>query len=138
MSHPAAACLLAYDISSPRRLLRVSRLLRQHAFWLQYSVFIGCFAPAALTDLAGQLEALMDKRQDDIRIYSLPRSCHPELIGDSPWPEGLFWADLSPETLSQVMNSSTPYGENGKKMPNEGLYDLESMTCGQEPLKRTP
>ena len=73
--------LIAYDISSPRRLSRVHRQLKKVAVPIQYSVFIGAFSHSNLTSLIITLKNIIDSRDDDIRIYSLPENIKEERMG---------------------------------------------------------
>lgn len=108
VNHSAAAYLVAYDISCPRRLGRVHRHLTRRAFWVQYSVFAGAFTPAAVETLAQELRVLIHPKQDDVRIYRLPENARPVLFGKSLWPEGALFGGLRPAPLAAVTDSLTP------------------------------
>jgi len=84
--------LLAYDIREPKRLARVHRYLRRHAVPVQYSVFVARLTGRELTRIAGDLGALIDAREDDVRIYPLPAACETQLLGPDPWPRGVILA----------------------------------------------
>lgn len=65
--------VLAYDISmDPQRLVRVHRLVRKWGFPLQYSVFLIPAKPSRIRELLSELEAVIDPKLDDIRVYPLP------------------------------------------------------------------
>jgi CRISPR-associated protein Cas2 len=64
--------IIAYDISSPRRLARVHRHMVKHAIPLQKSVFMATMTVAQARKLRGELNALIDPKADDIRMYPLP------------------------------------------------------------------
>lgn len=67
--------VLAYDISmDPRRLVQVHRTVRRWGFPLQYSVFLIPATPTKMRTLLAELEAIIDPRLDDIRVYPLPAS----------------------------------------------------------------
>jgi len=82
----ARAWLIAYDISNPRRLRRVHRLLCRHAVPVQYSVFLFLDSPARMGQLISRLETLIDPREDDIRGYALPTTVELEVIGRGRLP----------------------------------------------------
>lgn len=83
-----AAWLIAYDIADARRLGRVHRFLKREAMPIQYSVFLGWFGEGRLQRLVSELEELIDRREDDVRLYHLPAGT--ELMGEGrQWfPEG--------------------------------------------------
>lgn len=81
--------LVCYDIADPRRLGRVYRLLTSCATPIQYSVFVLSEMPAKLPVLIKDLEEIIDSREDDIRIYSLPWHLRIEKFGRARFPEGI-------------------------------------------------
>lgn len=86
--------LIAYDITSPRRLGRVHRYLSQVAVPIEYSVF---FATGELPWLLGVLRetcALIDARSDDLRCYPLPGRGLKQRLGKATLPEGVYWSSL--------------------------------------------
>lgn len=86
--------LIAYDITSPRRLGRVHRYLSQVAVPIEYSVF---FVTGELPWLLGVLRetsALIDGRSDDLRCYPLPSRGLKQRLGKATLPEGVYWSDL--------------------------------------------
>ncbi len=108
MSRIAQAWLIAYDISCRRRWAVVHKYLCAHALWVQYSVFAGRFAPAQVERLAAELKLMIHPREDDVRIYRLPEFCHPRTIGQSLWPEEVFFNGLQPRPLQELTLSSMP------------------------------
>ena len=65
--------LVCYDITCPRRLGKVHRLLSKQARLVQYSVY-ACFGSRHdMRRLATEIEALIDPGSDDVRIYPLPQ-----------------------------------------------------------------
>jgi CRISPR-associated protein Cas2 len=65
--------LLAYDIADPDRLVRVHRAVRNVGLPLQYSVFLVPGTAAHIDALLAELDDIIDPREDDIRVYPLPR-----------------------------------------------------------------
>ncbi|MBE0426438.1 MAG: CRISPR-associated endonuclease Cas2 [Nitrospirae bacterium] len=64
--------LVCYDISDPRRLTRVFKLMKGNGIHLQYSVFHCSFTWPRLLEVKDKLRLIIDKRKDDVRIYPLP------------------------------------------------------------------
>lgn len=86
--------IICYDITEPRRLVRIHRALIKRALPIQYSVFLFQGTPEQLQACLAQLEALMDPRSDDIRAYPLPERGLRLVMGRSTLPEGIVWGDL--------------------------------------------
>ena len=86
--------LICYDIACPRRLGRIHRCLKRQAMAVQYSVFLFTGSPQQLERCLAELERLMDKRQDDIRAYPLPRRGLRLHQGRALLPEGIYWSGL--------------------------------------------
>ncbi len=63
--------LISYDIREPRRLLRVMRRVRQQAIPVQYSVYYAELYAHELNQLVTGLEALIEPKVDDVRIYAV-------------------------------------------------------------------
>jgi len=63
--------LVAYDISDPLRLQRVHRCLRREAVAMQESVFLVQRSQRGIGRLMDELEALMHRREDDLRAYPI-------------------------------------------------------------------
>lgn len=70
--------IIAYDISDPRRLGRVYRLMLKRAMPQQRSVFKASMNTVQARKLRDELAALIDCREDDVRLYALPAA--PEII----------------------------------------------------------
>lgn len=87
-------CLIAYDIANPRRLVRLHRGLKRFAFSIQYSVFHGEFSEPVLAEVVQLIERVIDPKQDDVRIYLLPREGWARALGRPGLPEGVFCTDL--------------------------------------------
>ncbi|MGS0756215.1 CRISPR-associated endonuclease Cas2 [Roseateles sp. GG27B] len=64
--------IVAYDISNPRRLAKVHKLMVKNAIPLQKSVFMATMTVAQARKLRYDLAALIDPKADDIRMYPLP------------------------------------------------------------------
>jgi CRISPR-associated protein Cas2 len=87
--HAPQLFLLAYDIANPKRLVKVHRQVSKRGLALQYSVFLLLDTPAGLDRLLGQLDRIIDGREDDIRVYPLPANLDAEHFGRQFLPEGV-------------------------------------------------
>jgi len=85
-----AVYLIAYDITDPKRLSRIARYLSKRAVRVQYSVFATELSRRALNDTVDGLNALIDRRTDDVRIYPLPRDGEVALLGRQIFPEDIL------------------------------------------------
>lgn len=85
--------VVAYDIADPRRLARVHRFLKEHAYPVQYSVFLGTFSEPALNTLLEGLAKIIHPRKDDVRAYPLPTTPDIESLGRPVLPAGVVPGD---------------------------------------------
>lgn len=89
-----AAYLVCYDITEPRRLSRVYKLMKGHGIHLQYSVFYCSLTWQDLMKLKAELSGLINQKEDDIRIYPLPADNKVIVMGcGDRVPEGAFYYD---------------------------------------------
>lgn len=98
--------VLAYDISmDPRRLVQVHRIVRRWGFPLQYSVFLIPATPSKMRTLLAELDSIIDKRLDDIRVYPLPAKVDIVQLGRGSGtdPSGI---DLFGEPAPNAANST--------------------------------
>ena len=63
--------LLAHDISDPRRLQNVWRLMRKEGLPLQYSLYLLHGDRQRVQRLLDQLTPMIDSKTDDLRVYPL-------------------------------------------------------------------
>lgn len=83
--------VLGYDICEPSRLTRIHRAMISHATPIEYSIFL---LDGSYTDLRHCLNAvtpLMDKRDDDVRVYPLPSRGLQCRLGKQVLPDGIVW-----------------------------------------------
>ncbi len=90
--------LIGYDITSPKRLQRIYRVMLRHATPLEYSVFLFTGTERGKQRCLDELIALIDPKTDDLRCYPLPERGLQERIGRATLPEGIHWSIL-PSTL---------------------------------------
>lgn len=88
--------LIAYDIADPRRLGRVHRYLKGEAVPVQYSVFAASATANGIRRVRDGLAKKINPRQDDVRIYLLPRPLDISCLGRPSLPEGLLLPNLAP------------------------------------------
>ncbi len=82
--------MICYDITCPKRLGRLHRHLKKHAVPLQYSVFEAELTPSALNRLLREMEAIINARDDDVRVYPIQRNTPMATLGPAYLPDGLF------------------------------------------------
>ena len=102
--------VLAYDIADPERLVRVHRTMRRWGIPLQYSVFLIRVNKPALERLKAELNDLIHRRRDDIRIYPLPARLEMTQYGRQLFPEGIdfFGRDLSNDLIPGLAALAEP------------------------------
>jgi CRISPR-associated protein Cas2 len=85
-----APYLVCYDIAEPNRLARVYRFMKGRGIHLQYSVFYCSMTWTQLVKLKEDLKALINEREDDVRIYPLPSDGKVTVLGcGDRVPEGV-------------------------------------------------
>lgn len=83
------AWLIAYDIRDPKRWRKVYRLVCEHGYRLQYSLFWLPVDRKTLLRLEAALKRVIDPSTDDIRFYPFPDDAFAWLCGPCPWTEGV-------------------------------------------------
>lgn len=73
--------LVCYDITDPKRLSKVYKLMIGRGIHLQYSVFHCTLTWQELLNLKEKLSLLIDKKRDDVRIYPLPSASKVIVMG---------------------------------------------------------
>ena len=117
--HAPQLYLLAYDIANPKRLVKVHRRVSKRGLALQYSVFLLLDTPAGLDGLLGQLDRIIDGREDDIRVYPLPASLDAEHFGRQFLPEGVrLLGDEDRDRLGALVGRSSPGDAAGARPPS--------------------
>lgn len=101
------AWLITYDITDPKRLVRLHRFLRRHAVPVQYSVFHYGGSTAMMGKLAEQIGQRIDARTDDVRAYQLPEQLSVDTLGRGSIPtQTSLLSDTSP-TLNTLLQATT-------------------------------
>lgn len=74
--------LLCYDVSDPRRLRRVARLLESYGMRVQKS-FFQCRVPQQVLErLLERLLRVVDRRKDSVALYHLCEDCTRRAVTD--------------------------------------------------------
>lgn len=102
--------LIGYDITSPRRLRRVARLLEKHAYRLQYSLFVGCWTAAEFDAVWADLEKLINPRRDDVRAWPVAENAEVELWGVG-WQEGIVVGGYGSVPWQRLLRAGLPVND---------------------------
>ena len=88
MSHATRkiSWIIAYDIASPKRLVRVHRYMKRHGIPLQYSVFMTRGTEGYIDNILAGLGGIINWRDDDVRAYPVPENPEIYWIGKKPLP----------------------------------------------------
>lgn len=86
--------VICYDISDPKRLSRLHRLLTKCAVPLQYSVFLFRGDERQLGRWLEQAAGIIDPKTDDLRAYPLPARGIKARLGKPALPGGIQWSTL--------------------------------------------
>ncbi len=88
--HQTQQYLVIYDISHPKRLVRVHRVLKKEGFPVQYSVFTVMATARQIQQLMNALKGIINEYEDDVRCYSLPASLELKTLGVQVFPEDVL------------------------------------------------
>lgn len=69
----SSAHIICYDIAEPKRLRKVHKLISKEAQRLQYSVYYMECRRKELLDLIAKIKAIINPKEDDVRIYPTPK-----------------------------------------------------------------
>lgn len=90
--------LIAYDVTDPKRLVKLHRFLRKAAVSVQYSVFVGLLSARQMERILDGVLRRMNCKEDDVRCYPLPERCEVLTVGRQGMPPGVVLAvpELAP------------------------------------------
>lgn len=98
--------LITYDITEPRRLMRLHRFLVKRATPVQYSVFHFEGSAAQMGHLMDDIETMIHRDSDDVRGYQLPELLSIDTLGRGGIPGGaMLLSDVSP-SLQTLLNAA--------------------------------
>ena len=86
----AASWIVCYDMADPRRLARIFKLLKAHGIPLQYSVFLIEASSQEMAQLEEKICQLINRTEDDVRVYRLPAGPHRVILGQPLIPAGIL------------------------------------------------
>lgn len=66
---------ISYDVSNPKRLCKVSKVLENFGIRIQYSFFECEMEKKVLIDLRDKLLSVLNLKEDSLRIYPLCEDC---------------------------------------------------------------
>ena len=72
--------VIAYDISHPRRLNRVARVMKDYGVRVQKSIFVADIDPLLLARLRHRAEQVMVMEEDAVKYFPLCDRCSDTLI----------------------------------------------------------
>lgn len=87
--------LIGYDISNPKRLQRLHRRMQKHATPVQYSVFLFEGNARALQSCLDEALSIIEKKEDDLRLYPLTVPLKRWELGKPVLPDGIVWTALN-------------------------------------------
>jgi CRISPR-associated protein Cas2 len=96
------AHIITYDIGNPRRLRRIHRYLKKQAMPIQYSVFLIECDALQLKQVRDELEEMINPKQDDIRIYTLPLKPVIMTLGQQYMARGIYLLGDDDDYFSQL------------------------------------
>ncbi|MBQ9873008.1 MAG: CRISPR-associated endonuclease Cas2 [Thermoguttaceae bacterium] len=67
--------LICYDVSDPKRLRKVAKVMQNFGLRVQKSIFECWLSDSRLNELRYGVDQIIDDREDDVRYYSLCDSC---------------------------------------------------------------
>jgi CRISPR-associated protein Cas2 len=91
--------LIAYDITSPRRLAKMHRYLCQVAVPIEFSVFFASEDARRIQAILAEAAELIDPATDDLRCYPLPQRGVRARLGKATLPEGISYSALPVEWM---------------------------------------
>jgi CRISPR-associated protein Cas2 len=78
--------VISFDITDDQVRYRVVKILLEHCYRVQKSVFEGFLSRPALEDCKVRLEALIDPKTDSVRYYQLCAGCAENSIATGSGP----------------------------------------------------
>ncbi|MFC0322785.1 CRISPR-associated endonuclease Cas2 [Gallibacterium melopsittaci] len=95
--------LIGYDISDEKRLQRIYKKMVKYATPIQYSIFLFEGTQNELNACINQILEIFNQKEDDLRVYPLPKYGKKWQFGKSVLPEGIIWTVL-PQSFSNPIN----------------------------------
>ena len=86
--------LIGYDISDEKRLQKIHKKMVKYATPIQYSIFLLDGTRKELQICIDDILTILNKKQDDLRVYPLPMNGKQWQLGKAVLPEGIIWTAL--------------------------------------------
>ena len=86
--------LIGYDISDEKRLQKIYKRMTGFATPIQYSIFLFEGNLEYLQKSLDDILNIFNKKEDDLRIYPLPKNGNQWQLGKLILPEGIVWTAL--------------------------------------------
>lgn len=86
--------LIGYDISDEKRLQKIYKKMTEFATPIQYSIFLFEGSQEHLQKGLDKVLNILNKKEDDLRIYPLPSKGNQWQLGKLILPEGIVWTAL--------------------------------------------
>ena len=86
--------LIGYDISDEKRLQSIHKKMVKYATPIQYSIFLLDGTQKELQSCIEDVLTVLNKKQDDLRVYPLPTNGKQWQLGKTVLPEGIIWTAL--------------------------------------------
>ena len=86
--------IIAYDIREKRRLTKIHKVICSYAISLQYSVFYAELNQLQIRVLVSKLNKIINKKEDDVRIYPVEPLSGFQVIGAKFIDYGIYAFDL--------------------------------------------
>lgn len=99
--------VIGYDITDPRRLQRIYRVMLKHATPLEYSIFLLTGTEHAHRKCMDAITPLIDPATDDLRSYPLPQNGIRHRIGKPTLPPGIYWSALPSQFHAETSDCVT-------------------------------
>ena len=85
--------IVCYDMKDRKRLARIFKFLKSQGIPIQYSVFLVHASSIAITQLEDRLCNLIDRNEDDVRIYAIPKCSKTVIMGQPLVPDGVLFGE---------------------------------------------
>jgi len=89
----ASDWIVCYDMKDPKRLRRIFKFLKSQGIPIQYSVFLVHASSGVLAQLEVRLCKLINRNEDDVRIYAIPKCSNTIIMGHALIPDGILLGD---------------------------------------------
>lgn len=81
--------IVTYDISDPKRLARVAKIMKDYGVRVQKSIFEVTISPPVFEKMRARLEKVMDLAEDGVKYFSVCEKCAGtvEIIGQGEYTD---------------------------------------------------